>query len=962
LTAPPGRPVLSENDQHPRYLAEDSAAPLQQRLAPELLERYVIERQIGHGGAAYVFLAEDPRTRQRIAIKVLRPELLVPAFEERFQREIKIVRSLEHPNILPILDFGKAGGQHYFTMPFVEGPTLRIRIRNERQLNLREAIRIARDIASALDYAHTQGVIHRDIKPANILLEGPRTLVADFGIARAMIVASGDQITPNSGIAIGTVEYMSPEQAEGHRSLDGRSDIYGLGCVVYEMLAGEPPFTGPTAQAIVARHCHEAPRLIRVIRPAVPPGVERAVLKALAKVPADRFDTASAFVDALEAGLDSRTDVFGFARFSRRQRYVAGVALTATAAATAWYATTVRSPPLDPNRIVVFPLTDRSGRGEGEDAATFIGYALDATRPLKWRDGWELLDGEQRPSAARLSEREARQISRRDRAAFYIDGSVVRRPDSMSVILRLHDVAGDSVVKVEGRSAAAGAASIPVLSVDAMAGLLPALIAPGGRIDVAALTNRRTTAIANFLQAEREYRRMRFRSALPLYETALREDSGFTLAALRGAYAANWLSDFRTATSLAEIALRDRQTLPLAQELLARGLYAYLIGSADTAVFYVRAALRSDSMVHAGWALLGEVSSRLLPTVESGDSLVIDALERARRLDPDFAPTLLMLWEIALLRGDIREVLDLGEQLRAAGADTTHEASRALMLRCVSSGPQSVNWLAAVRRDANAVLASAKTMAGRGSQPECAASAFRALLDTSVKGGNARWASFLGLQTVLAATNHVEEAAEVFRRKGLSDLPLRFAYVLIGAEGIAFQTEAAAAADSAAASYRDAGIPTLWALAAWEHRRGNSSRLRDIASELRRRADSSNTRRDRLIANAVAARLPLLEGDTAAAITQLRALTPSATRQGIAWEPWESLGPERMLLAKLLRARGDCAGAGKVAAQLDATEPLAYPLYLRGSLDLRVRCASDMGDASLAAHYHRRLRSLVGST
>ena len=273
-------------------------ADLRERLQSGLASRYRIERELGRGGMATVFLAHDLRHDRPVALKVLHPDLAATLGLERFQREVKVAARLQHPHILTLHDSGETDGQLWFTMPFVEGESLRERLRREMQLSLDDALRIANDAARALEYAHHHGVVHRDIKPENLLLTTDgSTLVADFGIARALTGAD-DQLT-QTGMSVGTPAYMSPEQAAGDRSLDARSDIYSLGCVLFEMLAGEPPFTGPTAQAIIAkRFSGQIPRLRRV-RPSVPDGVEQAILRALAPVVADRFATAADFARAL---------------------------------------------------------------------------------------------------------------------------------------------------------------------------------------------------------------------------------------------------------------------------------------------------------------------------------------------------------------------------------------------------------------------------------------------------------------------------------------------------------------------------------------------------------------------------------------------------------------------------------------------------------------------------------------
>ncbi len=272
--------------------------------AAALQDRYTLERELGRGGMATVYLATDLKHKRSVALKVLRPELALTLGPERFRREIELAARLQHPHILAVHDSGETAGQLWFTMPFVEGESLRARLSRQKQLPVEDALQIAKEAAQALEYAHQHGVIHRDIKPENILLTTDgSTLVADFGIARAL--RAGDDRLTSTGFAVGTPAYMSPEQASGERDLGPTTDVYSLACVLYEMLVGEPPFTGPTPQAILARCLSgETPR-VRVVRPGVQPGLERAVTRALAAVPADRFASAADFLRALAASAGS---------------------------------------------------------------------------------------------------------------------------------------------------------------------------------------------------------------------------------------------------------------------------------------------------------------------------------------------------------------------------------------------------------------------------------------------------------------------------------------------------------------------------------------------------------------------------------------------------------------------------------------------------------------------------------
>jgi eukaryotic-like serine/threonine-protein kinase len=362
--------------------------PSLQPLKPQTMlgGRYRLEREIGRGGMAIVYLARDLKLDRDVAVKVLLGELAFAMGPERFRREINVVSRLSHPHILPIDDYGELDGHLYYVMPFISGETLHKRLERERQLPLSEAVRIAAEVASALDYAHRQGIVHRDIKPENILLQNGEALVADFGIARAITEGGGAKLT-STGITLGTPAYMSPEQASADPGLDGRSDIYSLGCVLYEMLAGQPPFSGPTAQAIIARHqLDEAPSL-SIVRGTIPEEIEDLVMQALAKLPADRFASAGDFATELQKILatgarpvrtsERRRKSTGRARSRQsgnRRFLIAGLAAVPVVAAIAWAgvhfggrAAQTKSrigTDSDPNHIAVLYFEDRTRDGQ----------------------------------------------------------------------------------------------------------------------------------------------------------------------------------------------------------------------------------------------------------------------------------------------------------------------------------------------------------------------------------------------------------------------------------------------------------------------------------------------------------------------------------------------------------------------------------------------------------------------
>ena len=622
-----------------------------ERLTAALADRYRIERELGQGGMATVYLAEDLKHRRQVAVKVLRPELAESLGVERFLREIETTANLRHPHIVPLYDSGEAGGFLFYVMPLVEGESLRDRLAREKQLSLDDATRIAAEVADALTYAHGRGVIHRDIKPENILLEGEHAVVADFGIARAVRAAAASSLT-QAGTSIGTPAYMSPEQAAGERDLDGRSDIYALGCVTYEMLAGQPPFTGPTVESVVHQHLAADPRPVRQLRPMLPAAVSDTLARALAKNPVDRFPTPTAFAAALRADSARRTD--SPRRAKRNTRGIGQLAVSAIVLAViagfAWRSLRGRADDagLDPAVIAVLPF-----RVGGDPSIAYLRESMldllqsrlsSSTGPRTVEPRTMLVAWRRAVKTERddLSEEESRALARTLGAGRVLLGSVVATPAELTL-------SGTLVRVNDGKSLARATVTGTPDSIATLVNRLTAslLIGEAGedgsqRVGLAAAP---LDALQDYLAGRKAARRGDFLGAMEMFGKAVGRDSSFVDAAFAMVATNQWIGTVYTTAGYAVIPLvsrlrdrlsaRDRElflALPMIGPNHPRASsYAEIIAQAERA-----ANAAPDSPQH--WLLVGQLLTVYGAAASRPDWPIRSAaaLDRAIALDSSF--------------------------------------------------------------------------------------------------------------------------------------------------------------------------------------------------------------------------------------------------------------------------------------------------------------------------------------
>jgi tetratricopeptide (TPR) repeat protein len=541
-------------------------APL--ALAEALQGRYTFERELGHGGMATVYLARDVKHERFVALKVLHPELAATLGPDRFQREIRTAARLQHPHILGLHDSGETAGRLWFTMPYAEGETLRERLRREGELPVSEAVRILRDLADALAYAHPHGVVHRDIKPENVILTARHAMLMDFGVAKAVSEAAGGTLT-SVGLTVGTPAYMAPEQATADPATDHRADLYALGVVGYEMLAGQLPFSGRTPQQHLAAHATERPVALGDRRSATPPGVSDLVMRLLEKRPADRPQSAEEMLRLLDAAVAptlSSPPVPLAARkpeSPRRRRWIVATGFSVVALAVTIAMLANRRHPTAADRAVVAVAPFRVSGADSslgylrEGMVDLLAAKLSGTSGLRAADPRTLLAAWRRAAgpAGDLAGEDAIGVAERVGAGQLIEGVVVGTRQQITINAVLRDAPGGNVgarASVEGSPD-----SLPRL-VERLAGKLLALEAGEGEQRLASLISTSFPALRAYLEGQALVRRGSFRQAADKFKFALQEDSTFALASLGLMRASGW---FGQAYAGSEIAWRYRAKL-----------------------------------------------------------------------------------------------------------------------------------------------------------------------------------------------------------------------------------------------------------------------------------------------------------------------------------------------------------------------------------------------------------------
>jgi hypothetical protein len=615
-------------------------------LAEALAGRYRLEHQIGRGGMAIVYLAHDLRHDRPVALKVLRPELAAALGSERFLREIRLTARLDHPHILPVLDSGEDRGVLWYTMPYVRGETLRDLLQREPQLPLDLALDLTHQIAGALDHAHRDGVVHRDLKPENILLSESQARVADFGVARALDAAGGERIT-ETGLVLGTPAYMSPEQAVGESTIDGRSDQYSLGCVLYEMLAGEPPFSGPTPQVVIARRMTGEIPAVRHLRPAVPAAVEQVVTRALATIPDDRFPSVGEFDRALRSAAFQR----GPGRWGWIATAAAAMAVVAVAVTLARNHGQSR-PLLEPvaSTLAIVPfgpvVPDSELARLGRELVITLGATLDGVGGIRVADAMAVLATDD--PRATYSLRQAAALGRRLNSSGVVHGNLVRA--GQGVRLELGLFSSTDLRPIARASVTADPISLSVLTDSAAWSLLRQVWRSGTppSPSLEAVTTRSIPALRAFLDGERAMAANDFMRAADNFAQAIQADSTFWLAYWRYEFAQNW-HGHQVDSAVHAAYWEHRARLPERDRML---IEAWTAKTENASLAALRAVVERFPTYWPAWLLYQDQLVHEQPYLGTTYADARAALERLTALNPDFLPGWIHLAMVAVGQRD----------------------------------------------------------------------------------------------------------------------------------------------------------------------------------------------------------------------------------------------------------------------------------------------------------------------
>ncbi len=922
---------------------------------------------------ATVYLAQDLRHRRPVALKLLHPELAYAVGVDRFLREIEVAANLSHANILPLFDSGEVEGLLYYVMPFIEGESLRARLTRELQLPVEDALRIASDVAGGLACAHAQGIIHRDVKPENILLRDGHALIADFGIARA-VGDSRERLT-ETGLAVGTAAYMSPEQGSGERHLDGRSDIYSLGCVLYEMLAGEPPYTGPTAQAILAKRISDPIPRVRRVRSAIPPGVEEVVTRSVATVPADRFPTAERLVEALAlapraVGLEPITK-----SPSRPFVIMALLLLAASVVIAAFWQRSGAEKSLNSQVIVVAPFrvisSDPTLGYLREGMVDLLAAKLTGQGGPRAADPRAVLSAWRRVSrtdSGELAQEAALEVAGRLGAGQLLLGNVAGSARRMILNARVLDVS-DGRTRAEG-SVEGPTDSLPSL-IDRLTVRLLTVSAGEAAQRLPVLLSRSLPAIQEYLEGQAMYRRGLYEKAIGKFEQAVALDSGFAEAALGLLAAAVRTPSYTTLdrAEMAAIATRDRLNSR------DQAFLTFLLGMTNVDTVPYSTLLRhAERLVEAApdraeaYMALSDVLMTFgeMIGITNAHTRAAAAARRALELDSTFVPALENLTMIAARSGDTATVRRSRDLVRAI--DSTR------------GGFRWIRWRAAIALGDQPAADSVRQEFGKTEVMELMGIGQLAQYDgvalndaerverewlSRESRGPYRAAVLSELGALALNRGRPTEAAAIRReyRAARAGLYARMTEIL---DALYWDGDTVMAAESAKELTKiettqppaDPAAPPLYAcvLEQWRMARGQRSTVPRTIAQLRGGPSTPQRRQVGMIANGCALLLEALltaaeqRPDAAARLASMDSLMRTGPPYRMFHQSWN------LAIARLKEERGDLQGA--LAATRRRLYFWAEPLFLSTYLREEGRLAALTGDRVGAIRAYRHYLEL----